>query len=236
MAFPRFLSNLAGTRWGTFYSGELRTRTGNTGGGDVLARSFLAAPAGFYYITDATGTVVGFIGPDGAPATYFTMGGGTGPVGSETDPFSINIATGQVIIPNLKHAANISLVSGVPLGTVFAVSSGEARSVVGGSWTITGWTLITDVALASKGASIEVRKQTFSAYDGTSWSTMSGTTNATGGVPRTGSSALKNSSTDIHLWSSTTLNEGDVISSVVSNNDSDIAWYSLMLHGIKVEK
>lgn len=77
---------------------DLRTRTGNTGGGDVLTRSVKLGPAGFVYITDTSGTAVGYCGPDAQPAAYWVIGGGTGPGGALADPFNVDLATGEIIV------------------------------------------------------------------------------------------------------------------------------------------
>lgn len=130
MAKPLWISNLLGTRASSFtVRGDLRTRDSNTGGGDVFSRSFLAAPAGFYYITDASGNRVGFMGPDGAPATYFTFGGGTGPVGSGADPLSIEIATGKVIVPALTTTTQAAHDNSTKAATTAYADAGAAAAL-----------------------------------------------------------------------------------------------------------
>lgn len=77
---------------------DLRTRSGNTGGGDVFTRSLYLGPAGYVYTTDTSGTRVGFFGPDGQPATYWCMGGGTNPGGGGADAFNVHLTTGEILI------------------------------------------------------------------------------------------------------------------------------------------
>lgn len=77
---------------------DVRTRTGNTGGGDLLTRTVKLAPAGYLVTTDTSGVVVGYCGPDGQPASYWVIGGGANAQGGGLDAFNVDLSSGLVLL------------------------------------------------------------------------------------------------------------------------------------------
>lgn len=218
-----------------YFPGDVRTRVGNTGGGDFYGRHLFLSPAGYMYWTDPSGTEYARMGSNSSPGTDLAIR-----IAGTTDALIIdNGAAGdpaRVEIPISKHAGRINLAQGYRGGTTLAVGAETQPSIVQGTWEITGWKLIIDVT--SGGVfRLEVSKVTYASYTGAAASSsMSGVSTSTGGCPRITVGTVKNTSTDVSLWTSTIVNDGDIIQAAVTANGATAGFFCLQLFGKKVER
>ena len=221
--------------------GGVRTRKYSTGGGDVSARHMHVGPGGFVYFNDPGGPT----DPEGDPYVRLGASGSPGedfelvvdPAGAAVVAMHVDNDSnpGLTTFPDLNRYTAVTLPMGVPNGSV-SIPTGEcARAIVVGNWTLTDWFMITDAAGGP--FRVEVLKISNASYDGTVATTsVTGTTNAAGGVPRIALGSVKgNGGGNVSSWPNPTLTEGDVISGNVLINTAGAKFAFLVMLGVKRE-
>lgn len=229
--------------------GGVRTRPGNTGGGDALVRHVYLGPAGFLYITDVDGNRVGFIGPDGEPAASLVLGGGSGPGGS-ADSIEIDLDTGIATIPQLLtttqdatddsdnaattafvHDVVDDLVSHFPAtfgagskgGSPIAIGNDDATGIADQAFTIgAGWRLMVYPSVSSGTFSVDLRRKATGSYP------PSGSGDSIcGGSPVTITSGVEASGATSG-WT-TAINQYDALAATVTVNSAGVRWFRLII-------
>ena len=216
--------------------GDIRARL-STGGGSMYARHFYSGgSAGGFHVQDTDGTETFALMPDASPnPSNITIQVGTGAgSGILRDAFSLKTADGLVTVPKLSNIARVSGGDGVRGSTTPLLVNSEASQWTSGTWLITGWRLAIDVNGAFR---VEVMKCAYSAYTATpTWTTMSGASTGSGGMPRISGLNSKNTDTSLTGWSDTTINDGDMIGFFVRNNGANAGYYRLQLFGTQVNQ
>jgi hypothetical protein len=126
--------------------------------------------------------------------------------------------------PLLTYATSLTYAAGVPGTTPFTVGQEIYVGATAAAYTITGNQLQADTVGNFR---VEVYRATYGAFP--TYSSISGTSTSTGGVPKIVSPNQKNTTTDVSLWTSTALNMGDALKLKVINNDAGASWFSLLI-------
>lgn len=77
---------------------------------DVLVDGDVSLGAGkCVFLLDSSGNKIGYVGVDADPANYLVLGNGAAPVGAGQDPINIDIATGQLAVPQINYSGNTTI-------------------------------------------------------------------------------------------------------------------------------
>ena len=189
----------------------------------ISATAVGANPTAVIGLTTINGVAATFMRSDAAPR----LDQGIIPTWTGVHTFNA-----QAVFVDIVKPGKITIVGGAVSASALAAGV-EIRCFVQGDWAITGWSLASN---ATGVFNVEVKKSTYAAYTGgTPATSMSGTSLSAGGMPQIVAGQVKGTSTNVSLWSSTTISDGDLIAILVNTNTSGAGWYSLQLFGTKRE-